>query len=442
MHAGLLFLCSEEKTDGYIQDETLSPDEYPLLDSAPIPLLSRIYTHLQRNHERHSHPMIRAVLAFVLTATSQDYLQRVSHSVGFGGRPPRKSTFGLKELSEEYVVDLDEEEHEDIFDMMQKIDTHFPSFFPPRLQEVLPAAQKSLILLDIAEVNPASIPSSKGTVVWRWSSQEIEAISNGVETVNQTIQTTSLSDSILDASLDPALQQFAVFDLEPGSADGFTALPVKDKSTQVIQQFVEEFPSQLPAITPTLPQLTGLVFQNLARHSALLSNTLLNHFLTSDGPLNFRSHLTLLQSFLLISSPAFKSRLLASLFSDEGEYAVDKTPHSVSIRSLRRPTHRKDRESKQPWAVGISPNLLDKETWPPVGADLSFFLRTVIVDSLGGPVGDEIEEKKDTVTQEASWRLGFAIRDLPMDSGKEKWLDPLRMFFFMLHELSDHVSQV
>ena len=28
---------------------------------------------------------------------------------------------------------------------------------------------------------------------------------------------------------------------------------------------------------------------------------------------------------------------------------------------------------------GLSPNLLDRETWPPVGADLSFFLRTVIV---------------------------------------------------------------
>jgi len=249
-------------------------------------------------------------------------------------------------------------------------------------------------------------------------------MSNGLEIVDQTVQST-YPPMPIDTSLDPVLQEFAVFDLEPGSAKGHTALPVKDRSAQAIQQFVEDFPSQLPAIAPTLPQVTGLVFQNLARHSALLSNTLLNHFLTSDGPLNFRSHLTLLQSFLLISSPAFKSRLLASLFSDEGEYAVDKTPHSVSIRSLRRPTRRKDRESKQPWAVGISLNLLDKETWPPVGADLSFFLRTVIVDSLGGPVGDEIGEKRDPVTQEASWRLGFAIRDLPIDSGKEKWLDPL-----------------
>jgi hypothetical protein len=29
------------------------------------------------------------------------------------------------------------------------------------------------------------------------------------------------------------------------------------------------------------------------------------------------------------------------------------------------------------------------------------------------------------VLEEAEWRLGFAIKDLPVESGKEKWMDPL-----------------
>jgi hypothetical protein len=89
-----------------------------------------------------------------------------------------------------------------------------------------------------------------------------------------------------------------------------------------------------------------------------------------------------------------------------------------------------------PWAVGLAPHLLERQTWPPVGADLAFYLRTVIVDSLdwterettkngvegvegGGSMADAM------VLEEAEWRLGFAIKDLPVGTGKEKWMDPL-----------------
>jgi hypothetical protein len=79
-----------------------------------------------------------------------------------------------------------------------------------------------------------------------------------------------------------------------------------------------------------------------------------------------------------------------------------------------------------------------------VGADLSFFLRKVIVDSFEGenrgnaagggegeqdsPAGGEEGKGRHKVMEEAEYRLGFAIRDLPAGTGKEKWLNPLGMF--------------
>lgn len=124
----------------------------------------------------------------------------------------------------------------------------------------------------------------------------------------------------------------------------------------------------------------------------------------------------------------------------------------MAVRSLhRRPASTKkpgDRVETQPWAVGLAPALLERETWPPVGADLSFFLRTVIVDSFEGEnradLAAEGEEDQDSpviggpgkgrrkVIEEAEYRLGFAIRDLPAGTGKEKWLNPLCMFFSLV----------
>ena len=113
---------------------------------------------------------------------------------------------------------------------------------------------------------------------------------------------------------------------------------------------------------------------------------------------------------------------------------------SMSVRSLRRKAKAKAKAKKSgedgrgtPWAVGLAPSLLERETWPPVGADLSFFLRTVIVDSFDqGKDGGGGGERTSRVLQEAEYRLGFAIRDLPVGTGKEKWLDPLRALLLSL----------
>jgi hypothetical protein len=89
------------------------------------------------------------------------------------------------------------------------------------------------------------------------------------------------------------------------------------------------------------------------------------------------------------------------------------------------------------WGIGLGLGLSERGIWPPGGAELGFALRRVIVDSL-----DEIKIEDshgdirvsqeslsmvkpcEEVVKEAEWRLGFAIRDLPVNEGREEWLNP------------------
>ena len=374
------------------------------------------------------------MIAFLLTGASQEYINEVGRSIGFGGQPPQRLSKTLRETDERYQLDCDEEEgEEDIFDLLNKVETTFPTFFPQNLLQVLPAAQKSLVLLSIAQPDHSLLntPGGLSSIRWLWTVEEIMAKFNSLPLPSEygtLLASTSfpLSPASPRISYKPELSDFHVFDLEPGLSNGEPTLKIIDSSAQVLSTFIDNFPKTLPSITPTFSELTSLMFKDLVHHASTLSSMLLSLFIASTDNLNFHSHLVLLRSYLLMAGPSFKSRLLAALFSDAGEYEVDQSPHSMSIRSLRRKPSKKVKEIKQPWAVGLSPNLLDREMWPPVGADLSFFLRTVIVDSL--EKGKETEDGiagQEPVTEEAGWRLGFAIRDLPTGPGRDKWLSPL-----------------
>ena len=419
------------------KSEQFSPEDYPQLESTPNSLLSHICECLKLHIERQSPVIIRAMIAFILTGASQEYLNEVGRSIGFGGQPPQSLSKVEREM-DRYQLDADEEEEEgeeDILDLLDKVEITFPTFFPQNILQVLPAAQKSLVLLRIAQPGHSLLntPMGHSSVRWLWTVEEIMASFNGLplpsgyETSPASIPL-PLSPSSGGISYKPELSGFQVFDLEPGLSIREPSLNINESSRQLLRSFIHHFPETLPSITPTFSELTALMFKDLLHHASTLSSTLLSLFITSKDNLNFHSQLVLLRSYLLIAAPSFKSRLLSALFSDAGEYEVDQTPHSMSIRSLRRKSSKKFKESKQPWAVGLSPNLLDRETWPPVGADLSFFLRTVIVDSLekGKDTEEEIAGRKQ-VTEEAGWRLGFAIRDLPTGPGRDKWLNPLCM---------------
>jgi Gamma tubulin complex component C-terminal len=185
------------------------------------------------------------------------------------------------------------------------------------------------------------------------------------------------------------------------------------------------FPISLPSITPTLQDLTSLVFAPLLEHTARLSGTLLSVFLCPTSPLNFPAHLVLLRSYLLLTSHSFRSRLAAALFSDSAGDGV-----SSDVKTRGRHGKRGDRVAKEKaWAVGLASALTERETWPPGGSDLSFLLRTVIVDSLElGYTRDVVQSDRGVALAEAESRLAFAIRDLPMGPGRSQWLNPLCEF--------------
>ena len=382
-----------------------------------------------------------------MTSTSQEYIHEVALSVGFGGQPSEKNSKPSARRNE-YEFDADDEdedEEEDIFDLLDKTETSFPIFFPNAVLHALPAAQKSLVLFRIAQPDhPMLISSPKNAFIrWLWTTQEITAAWNGSALPpNPDIVISSPPFTpFLPNHYAPEIADFITFDFEPGTAAMGSSLRIKDNSYVTLSTFIDNFPATLPPITPTLAELTSLTFKNLLQHASTLSTSLLDLFINSSGTLNFRSHLILLRSYLLMASSPFKSRLLGALFSDAGEYEFDITAHSMSIRSLRKKPGKGGKEAKsQPWAMGLSPNLLERETWPPVGADLSFFLRTVIVDSLDKPKEREDGKmEREQVVEEAGWRLGFAIRDLPTGAGRDKWLDPLCMFFSLFLFVFDKI---
>jgi hypothetical protein len=408
-------------------------------------------------------------MAFILSSTSYEYMQHVARSIGFGGQPQPKprnlkdSQLGANDLEVDY------EEEEDVFDLMDSIETRFPDFLPPKLLTLLPAAQKSLILLKVAQpdhvllINGTGSPASKTEVRWLWRTDEVEAAWGGLllplPTATPLESGSSVSFGPSEISYKSELSAFRVFDLEPGIGTeefiGHSSNTMNGTSTSTtsLSSFICSFPPSLPSITPTLNSLSSLTFQRLTEHASTLSTTLLHVFIDQPGKLNFYAHLILLRDFLLVSKPDFKSKLIIALFDDAGGFEVESSSaHSLSVRAVRkrqlerygtgrnvekqgREGGERDQGSKIPWAVGLAPHLLERETWPPVGADLAFYLRTVIVDSLDwtereSRKGDEEEVGKRSMTnaivlEEAEWRLGFAIKDLSMGSGKDKWMDPL-----------------
>ncbi|KAG5735482.1 hypothetical protein E4T56_gene11143 [Termitomyces sp. T112] len=431
----------------YGRDEHKTPEEYPTFDPSPVALLSSIYTHLERHIERQSPRIIVAIFAFMLTHVSHDYLQQISRSVGYGMDSLKKASRGTgKALNKDPFENEEEGNEEDIFDILERVGETFPKFFPRRLLDILPAAQKSLILLERAQPDHPMLrhTMTQGTIQWFWTESLIQMAWKGHYSSGWSGTVVDSVTSVEELCHNQELAIFRVFDLEPGTNPATsTALAKAQSMTQSLQSFIDVFPASLPSITPTLSHLTSLVFAPLVDHASTLSATLLDLFLTpsstaQDG-LNFEAHLTLLHSYLLLTSPPFKARLAAALFSDTAAGEVDTRVHGLAILSSGRKPHTKqtasiDRLSQQqqqrPWAVGLAPSLLERETWPPVGADLSFLLRTVIVDSIdncwnrnfAGCGGDE--KPRSCVLEEAEYRLGFAIRDLST-SGRDKWLNPL-----------------
>ena len=225
------------------------------------------------------------------------------------------------------------------------------------------------------------------------------------------------------------LLDLRVYDLEPGSHGTNPSL------LEPVRRFMNNFPERLPAVTPTICDLTNLVFSPLAEQASILSQAVLDIFLTplpsiSPTPavdLHIHSHLTVLRSYQLLASHSFKSKLSAALFSDSEDWISGgkRSAWSLAARGSKRGTPELVSDDKV-WPVGLSASLLEKDSWPPGGTDLSFFLRTVVVDAMEmmRPRARSPKTTTPTAYEESEWRIGFAIRDLPSGKGQDKWLDP------------------
>ncbi|EGO25726.1 hypothetical protein SERLADRAFT_448663 [Serpula lacrymans var. lacrymans S7.9] len=429
----------------------LSPPEYPAFETSSVPLLNRVYQHLRSHIESSSLQLITATFAYLLTKSSQDCIQRVCQSVAYGDGNQRAS-LATKQSREAHSSDLfganeAEEDENDDADSAQMEDEYYPAFIPPELANILPAARKSLKLLLAARPDHPILQKSSASeaLVWLWTESEVKAVYEGhaVDNKDERLNDRNVTNGAQkeadpDADLaqnlyKPELAQFHVFDMEPGSCQqeslfGSTSGSLADAP---LRSFISTFPKALPSIVPNLELLTSLVFSPLVKHASSLSRAVLSLFLEQDSALYLHDHLNLLRSYMLLTSDSFKSRLATALFSDSEDRET--SDENVKAFRLSRQPQRHAKASKTgPWAVGLAPVLIDRESWPPGGTDLSYFLRTVIMDSMeiGHPsMKDDLEDQEKCgrrlILNEAEYRLGFAIRDLPIGAGRDQWLNPL-----------------
>jgi Gamma tubulin complex component C-terminal len=414
------------------------PAEYSAIDLSPAPLLSRIYDHLSVHIERRSPRAVTASFAYIFTETSHDYIRHVCHSVGFGSNNLLEQAVrevGKRRPPPGSIRDEDERpDIQDMFDTSNETDNVYPTFFPPELANALPTAKKSLVLLQVAQPDHPLVKGSVSAagIKWLWTENQISFTEKSVE-----LQGSTLFGNVIPAPNTRMYKNdiavFHTFDLEPG-----THLQESQSSSALLflRKFLATFPEDLPSMTPTLSLLTSHTFTPLVKHAASLSGGLLSLILSPSSHLNVCEHLALLRSFLLLTSHSFKSRLTSALFSD----AVDvdsRDEGTTSMRDFIKTTRRQitvlsnKEDHDKSWAIGLASSLTARETWPPGGADLSFHLRTVIVDSveLGFEEAGDIQTLgKNHVLEEAEFRLGFAIREIPVGNGRDKWLDPLSMY--------------
>ncbi|POW11501.1 hypothetical protein PSTT_05245 [Puccinia striiformis] len=136
---------------------------------------------------------------------------------------------------------------------------------------------------------------------------------------------------------------------------------------------------------PSLDILTEVtVLESLRCRSLEIDRCLLSFFLID---LDFLDHLKVLDQFMFCNDVMFNQRLTNALFSPNED---------TFSKASRRP-------------VGVSARLLRRGTWPPGGFDLSFALRTVILDSVA-PDQRPAAYRESSAWTELEDRLSFAIR--------------------------------
>ncbi|KAG8814874.1 hypothetical protein FRC17_000938 [Serendipita sp. 399] len=448
-------------------DLSLSPP-FVALPNEPASLLSHVYTFTERHFRASSARVLRAALAFLLSTASRPWFREIEHSIGIG-QSMGDGVVISRRLSTEYTETDElgfniETRAEDLdLDAEPPI---YPTFFDENLKHESFKATRSLKVLAAADPNHPLLKAGEDRrCEWVWHEERLNGIYSGLHDrpfEQAADQQRPLSQQAL-VTVNPSamsypseLQQFRIFDMEPGAQwvqgdQSHTSLPI---DITPFQSFLSSFPEELPSSTPTLAHLASFILHPLQLQSNRLTNALLDLFLSA--PLSLRSHFSLLRSFMLLSSQNFTYRLRGALFSDSDAYQpIDRgtrarTRARLGIKDQRDIIAENEDlnqgqggpASAAKWGIGLAVGLSERGIWPPGGAELGFALRRVIVDTLDEMKdADEVSEDEDgsqdsetnpkssrfladSVVTEAEWRLGFAIRDLPTDEGRDEWLNP------------------
>ena len=435
---------------------------YNRLPSTAASLLSHIYGHLSLHVDLSSPQPIRATIAFIFSVTSDSFLHSIDRSIGIG-KPhlpsaTRKAKLAVDENN--YFEEGMEDENNELLEDNEEEES--PEFFPSTLSEALPKAKKSLKVLFAAAPDHPLLTANiaRRHCEWVWDEVGLERAYEGKWDVSQDAEVILHSSTPPPEGLPPTLYQpelagLRIFDLEPGAhfKPSLGLQPTKETQESKIisyQSFLCTFPSTLPPNAPTLAQLTETVLSPLGRQCSRLSSALLELFLSP--PFSLTNHFVLLRDYLLLNSAPFTARLRGALFSEIDEYQPIghgtrartrarlgiKEPRDVrfeqeDFEKMRQAAEGDENDGEVlKWGIGLGLGLSERGIWPPGGAELGFALRRVIVDSLAADMDERYAESNDegdgrdgvTVRREAEWRLGFAIRDLPVGEGREEWLNP------------------
>ena len=348
------------------------------------------------------------------------------------------------------LMEEDEEELDDEFESESGTKELFPSFISEEIRAAIVAAERSIRILASPEFEAGQRIDLPGfrRLEWVWSEEGVSrrVLEQGddllepdpIETGRAAIRQQQAAPM---RKYKPELAGLALYDLEPDTC--------RHDLDASLTDFINNFPTHLPALTPTLPLLSDHILSPIIAQANALGRAALQHFLAPGTFLHFRAHLIVLRAYLLLAAPSFKARLAAALFSDaqadeEEDEGAYENPMAITIRTRARNANWRENQGKgsgrsasrkrvdRLWPVGLAFGLTRQAEWPPKASELSFYLRRVIMDSL-----DHVRESenmfedaqhKDELGDDAFWdegenRIGFAIRDLPMDSGGEKWLD-------------------
>lgn len=322
------------------------------------------------------------------------------------------------------------EDHEMSFEeLTARVAETSPAYLPARLVDMIPRAQQSLrLLLAAAPDHPILQEKTQHIHVrWSWGFQIMTDVLKELGTTSspapiQKLQPDSIQANIEEAQVyEPELVSFHQFDLDPEHAKA-TCDPDSQRNDLLdLEAHMANFPDLLPLIVPTPAALAELVFDPVRQQATLLSETLVSLFLDERSELNFASHLMIMRSYLLLTSDSFKGRLSAALFS-----AASEPPDATSRTTMDSRRRKNVIVDGGSWSIGLASGLSSHADsgWPPRDSDFNFHLRTVIVDSLMFTCHELGDEASNDIWRHAESKLGFAIRDLPVVTGHEGWLDP------------------